>query len=62
MWDEGRGNPAGWTVRTSLGPSDSKDRMTCRTSDGTYSAELRRSRNGRHVYLALFDGGTFLGR
>ena len=62
IWDEGRGNPVGWTVRTGLGPFDSEDRTTWHTSDGTYKAELRRSRNGRHVYLALFDEGTYLGR
>ena len=62
IWDEGRGNAAGWIVRTGLGPFESDDRTTWRTADGTYSAELRRSRNGRHVYLALFDGGRYLGR
>jgi len=62
IYDEGRGNAAGWIVRTGLGPFESDDRTTWRTADGTYSAELRRSRNGRHVYLALFDGGRYLGR
>ena len=61
IWDEGRGNPVGWIVRTGLGPFESEDRMTWRTADGRYGAELRRSRNGRHVYLALFEGGRSLG-
>lgn len=56
-----RGNPAGWIVRTVLGPFESDDRTTWHTADGTYSAELRRSRNGRHVYLALFETGRYLG-
>jgi hypothetical protein len=62
IWDQGRGNPLGWVVRTRLGDFESDDRVTWRTADGVYSAELRRSVNGQHVYLALFERGTYLGR
>ena len=41
---------------------DTRDRSTWRTADGAWTGELRRSRNGRHVYLALFHDGTYLGR
>ena len=61
-WSEGRGNPLGWTVHTSLGAFGSSDRLTWRTADGVFTAELRRSRSGQHVYLALFDVGSYLGR
>jgi hypothetical protein len=62
IWDEGRANPVDWIVMTSLGPFASTDRVTWRSEDGLYSAELRRSRNDRHVYLAMFEGGSYLGR
>ncbi len=60
IWDE-RVNPAGWTVRTPLGEFESGDHSTWRTADGTWTAEVRRSRNGRHIYLALFHDCAFLG-
>jgi len=61
-WTPSPATDTGTKVRTGLGPFESDDRTTWRTADGTYSAELRRSRNGRHVYLALFDGSRYLGR
>ena len=61
IWFE-RGNPLGWRVRTAVGSFESDDRITWRSAEDTFTAELRRSRNGRHVCLALFDGGTYLGR
>jgi hypothetical protein len=62
VWSEGRGNPAGWTIRTSVGTFDSDDWLTWRTADRAWTAELRRSRGGRHVYLALFHDATYVGR
>ncbi len=62
IWAEGLGNPLDWSVRTTLGPFTTSDRCTWRTPDGAWTAELRRSRNRRHVYLALFHDGTYLGR
>lgn len=61
IWSE-RSNPLDWSVRTPLGSFDTRDRTTWRTADGAWTGELRRSRNGRHVYLALFHIGTYLGR
>jgi hypothetical protein len=49
-------------VRTILGPFTTSDRCTWRTADDAWTAELRRSRNGRHIYLALFKDGSFQGR
>ena len=62
VWAEGRNNPLDWAVRTPLGSFDTCDRSTWRTADDAWTAELRRSQNGRHVYLALFHDGTYLGR
>ena len=60
IWAE-RANPIGWTVRTPVGQFESDDRTTWRTADGIWVAEVRRSRNRRHVYLALFHNCAFLG-
>jgi hypothetical protein len=62
VWAEGLVNPLDWTVRTVLGPFTTSDRSTWHTPDHVWTIELRRSRNRRHVYLALFDEGTYLGR
>jgi hypothetical protein len=61
IWAE-RANPVGWTVRSPLGEFSSEDRITWRTADGAWTAELRRSRNGRHIYLGLFHECAFVGR
>ena len=61
IWAE-RLNPRDWTVRTPLGDFDSSDRLTWRSADGAWTAELRRSRHGRHVYLALSHEGVSMGR
>ena len=52
VWSEGRANPLFWQVRTTLGTFVTEDRLTWRTPSGGWSAELRRSRNGRHWFLA----------
>jgi hypothetical protein len=62
VWAEGLGNPLDWTVRTVLGPFRTGGRISWRTPDHVWTIELRRSRNGRHVYLALFHERTYLGR
>ena len=61
IWTEGRANPVSWAVRSSLGSFQTEDRLTWRTADGAWTAELRRSRRGQHVYLALFHQGVYLG-
>src|SRR5262245_14957174 len=62
VWSEGLVNPLDWTVRTIRGPFSTSDRSTWHTPDHVWTIELRRSRNRRHVYLALFHEGTYLGR
>src|ERR1043166_7374825 len=60
IWAE-RSNPVGWTVRTPLGDFETSDGGTWRTADDAFIAELRHSRLGRHVYLALFHERAYLG-
>jgi hypothetical protein len=62
IWSEGRANPIDWQVRTALGSFATDDRATWRTDSGEWTAELRRSRNGHHTYLAVFERGTYQGR
>jgi len=62
VWTEGRVNPVDWQVRTALGVFTTGDRATWHTESGEWTAELRRSRNGHHLYLALFEGGVYRGR
>jgi hypothetical protein len=62
VWTEGRANPVFWQVRTRLGTFVTEDRLTWRTPSDGWSAELRRSRNGRHWFLVLFQDGVYRGR
>ena len=58
VWSEGRAIPVFWQVRTTLGRFVTEDRLTWRTESARWSAELRRSRNGRRWFLALFEDGV----
>jgi hypothetical protein len=62
IYSPGRANPIDWEVRTTLGTFTTDDRATRRTESGAWTAELRRSMNGRHLFLALFDGRVSRGR
>jgi hypothetical protein len=62
VWSEGRANPIDWQIRTSLGTFTTDDRATWRTASGDWTAELRRAKNGRHWFLALFERGVYRGR
>jgi hypothetical protein len=62
IWSLGRANPIDWEVPTAVGTFTTRDRATWQTASGAWTAELRRSRNGRHVYLALFENGVYRGR
>jgi len=62
IWVEGRANPVEWEVRTMLGTFVTHDRATWRSDAGDWTAELRRSRHGRHWYLALFERAAYRGR
>ena len=62
IYAEGRANPIDWEVRTALGTFATDDRATWRTPSGSWTAELRRSKNGRRLFLALFEEGVYRGR
>jgi len=62
VWTVGRANPVEWEVRTALGVFTTHDKVTWHGSSGEWVAELRRSRNGHHLYLAMFEGGVYRGR
>jgi hypothetical protein len=62
IWSEGRANPIGWEIRTAVGVFTTDDRTTWRTEAGKWTAELRRSRNGNHWFLAVFEAGVYRGR
>ncbi len=62
VWAEGRANPVDWSIATQLGVFTTDDKLTWRTPAAEWTAELRRSRNGRHWFLALFEGGVYRGR
>jgi hypothetical protein len=62
IWSLGRANPIDWEIPTPLGTFTTRDRATWQTPTGGWTAELRRSKNGRHLYLALFEGGAYRGR
>jgi len=59
VWSEGRANPIDWEIRSPLGVFTTDDRATWRTPSGGLTAELRRSKNGRHWFLALFEAGVY---
>jgi hypothetical protein len=62
IWTEGRANTIDWEIRTTLGTFTTDDRTVWRTDNGGWTAELRRSKSGRHWFLAVFDGGVYRGR
>ena len=62
LWSEGRANPIDWEIRSPVGVFTTRDRATWTTESGNWTAELRRSRNGRHRFLAMFEGGLYRGR
>ena len=62
IWTEGRANPIDWEIRTLLGTFTTDDRATWCTEPDGWTAELRRSKNGRHWFLAMFEAGVYRGR
>ena len=63
VWSEGRVNPIHWEIRTAVGVFTTDDRVTWRTGTGEWTAELRRrSKNGNHWFLAVFESGAYRGR
>jgi hypothetical protein len=61
LWTE-RNNPIWWGCASWLGTWVTEDRVNWRTTDGAWLAQLERSTNGRHVWLAFYRRGTYVGR
>ena len=61
LWAERR-NPVWFGCATWLGTWVTDDRVSWRTTDGAWLAQLERSTNGRHVSLAFYERGTYVGR
>ena len=62
IWSLGRANPIDFDIPTTLGTFSTDDRATWQSESGVWTAEVRRSRNGRHVFLALFEDSVYRGR
>ena len=60
LWAE-RVNPVWWCPQTWLGEWTTDDRRTWQTTDGQWLAQLQRSANGRHTFLRLWQGETYVG-
>ena len=62
LWSEGRANPVWYECSTWLGIWSTDDRVTWRTADGNWLAQLERSANGRHISLAFYNQAGDAGR
>jgi hypothetical protein len=62
LFAEGRVNPISFPCVTWLGTWRTDDRVTWRTADAAWLAQLERSTSGRHVSLAIFHHGVYQGR
>ena len=62
LWSEGRANPVWYECSTWLGTWSTDDRVTWRTADGRWLAQLERSANGRHISLAFYNQSGYAGR
>jgi hypothetical protein len=60
LWAE-RANPTWWQCRTWCGDWLTEDRITWRTDDGRWLAQVQRFANGRHTFLAFWCDGTYAG-
>jgi hypothetical protein len=61
LWAEGRANPVSWVSRTWIGDWLTDDRVTWRTTDGHWLAQLQRSQNGQRVFLRVWRNHLFVG-
>jgi hypothetical protein len=57
-----RANPVWFEVRTWIGCFWTEDRVTWRSEDGAWVAQLQRSINGSYVYLTVWHSGQYVGR
>jgi hypothetical protein len=62
LFAEGRANPMWIPCVTWVGTWRTDDRVTWRTVDDAWLAQLERSNSGRHVSLAIYHHGVYLGR
>jgi hypothetical protein len=62
LWAEGRNNPVWFSCSSWIGTWVTEDRVTWRTTDGAWVAQLERAANGRHVWMAFYNHGTCQGR
>jgi hypothetical protein len=62
LWSEGRANPVWYQCSSWIGTWATEDRITWRTTDGRWVAQLERSANGRHTSLAFYDRAGYVGR
>ena len=62
LFAEGRVNPIAFQCVTWVGAWRTDDRVTWQTEDGAWLAQLERSNSGRHVSLAIYRHGVYLGR
>ena len=62
LFAEGRVNPMSIPCVTWVGTWRTDDRVTWRTADDAWLAQLERSNSGRHVSLAIYHHGVYLGR
>ena len=62
LWSEGRANPLWYQCSTWVGIWTTEDRITWRTTNGDWVAQLERSTNGRHVSLAFYKEAVYVGR
>ena len=61
LWAE-RANPIWWRSHTWLGDWVTDDRITWRTDDGRWLAQLQHSANRRRTFLAVWrDSDTYVG-
>jgi len=62
LFAEGRVNPMWIPCVTWVGTWRTDDRVTWRTADDAWLAQLERSNSGRHVSLAIYHHGVYQGR
>jgi hypothetical protein len=60
LWAE-RANPIWWQTRSPVGEWQTDDRRTWRTTDGHWLAQVQRSANQRHIFLAIWHDDTYVG-
>jgi hypothetical protein len=60
LWSE-RINPIWWQTRTPIGEWQTDDRRTWHTTDCHWLAQIQRSANQRHIFMAVWHDSTYAG-